>query len=96
MWFSFYALPDEYKNIFISWEVGLHVFKLSNSAFDHRAAAGKQGRINKKSHKYSPSQGTMVTSDVVYLYCYHKARGLLKDSDLKTGRKENESSVVEL
>lgn len=30
-----------------------HVFKLPNSVLDHRAA-GKQGRLNKESHKYCP------------------------------------------
>lgn len=33
-----------------------HVFKLPNSVLDHRAA-GKQGRLNKESHKYCPPKG---------------------------------------
>lgn len=81
MWFSFYGLP-EHKNIFMSWEVSC----MSSNCLVRDLTTEQQGNREDKIKSLINTpllQGTMVTSDVVYFYCYHQTGGLLKGSDLK-------------
>lgn len=71
MWFSFHALPNKYKNIFMSWEVG----RMSSNWLFKYLTTEQQGILS--------SPGMMVTSDAVYFYCYRQTGGLLKGNDLK-------------